>query len=108
MSLRLTGKSSFYIPGIDTDLWVGGSDTKNEGDWEWENGDPVPIGIPFWHPLQPDGGYLENKLVFAHNGFFADGHEEMKYGYICQYVGLLNVPEWDDSDATVVTGGKKS
>ena len=60
-----------------------------EGSWEWENGDPVPTGVPYWHPIQPDGDTLENKLVFAHNGYFADGHEEVSYGYICQYMPEL-------------------
>ncbi|XP_045115151.1 C-type lectin mannose-binding isoform-like [Portunus trituberculatus] len=75
----------YYQLNITADLWLGGTDSLKEGEWEWENGDPVPVGIPFWHPLQPDGGLNENKLVFAHNGFFADGHEDRKYGYICQY-----------------------
>merc|ERR1712071_436799 len=69
-----------YQLRLTEDLWLGGSDSSSEGSWEWENGDPVPSGIPFWYPYQPDGNILENKLTFAHNGFFADGHEDMEYG----------------------------
>nr|AIC80996.1 lectin 4 [Scylla paramamosain]AIC80997.1 lectin 4 [Scylla paramamosain] len=74
-----------YQLRLNADLWLGGSDSVKEGEWRWENDELVPVGIPFWHPLQPDGGPQENFLVFAHNGFFADGHKDRKYGYICQY-----------------------
>lgn len=74
-----------YQLGIRTDVWLGGTDSYTEGEWEWDNGDPVPVGVPFWHPLQPDGDVLENHLVFAHNGFFADGHGEREYYYVCEY-----------------------
>lgn len=72
-------------PDTERDFWLGGSDSTVEGSWEWENLDPVPRGAPFWYPSQPDGGTLENKLVLAHNGYFADGHEDDTLGYICQY-----------------------
>nr|AFF59978.1 C-type lectin [Eriocheir sinensis] len=75
----------YYQQGLSEDLWLGGSDSNTEGAWEFLNGDPVPMGIPFWHPIQPDGDNIENKLVFAHNGYFADAHEDDKLGYICQY-----------------------
>lgn len=83
--LSVLTQPGLYISGISDDLWLGGSDSLTEGAWQWLNGEPVPMGTPFWHPMQPDGDALENKLVFAYNGFFADAHEEDLLGYICQY-----------------------
>lgn len=73
------------ISGLQEYLWLGGSDSSVEGNWQWLTGEPVPMGSPYWHTNQPDGGDVENKLVFSQYGNFADAHETDLYGYICQY-----------------------
>ncbi|XP_045602853.1 uncharacterized protein [Procambarus clarkii] len=68
--------------------WIGGSDSGSEGTWYWERTTQpdVPKGAPFWFTEEPDGDDLENHLVVATNGFFADGQGDQLYGVICQAI----------------------
>ncbi|CAL4162746.1 unnamed protein product [Meganyctiphanes norvegica] len=58
-----------YIDGKDygdgTSFWVDGTDINQEGQWEYSNGESVPMGTPFWevrrsedtYHQQPDNAY---------------------------------------------------
>ena len=46
---------------ITSNTWIGLTDSAQEGNWRWNNGDTV--NITNWGLNQPDGGFLENCTV---------------------------------------------
>ena len=46
---------------ITSNTWIGLTDSAQEGNWRWNNGDTV--NVTNWGLNQPDGGFLENCTV---------------------------------------------
>ena len=46
---------------VTSNTWIGLTDSAQEGNWRWNNGDTV--NITNWGLNQPDGGFLENCTV---------------------------------------------
>nr|AFN20598.1 lectin 2 [Macrobrachium rosenbergii] len=74
------------------DLWLGGSDSRLEDTWLWEDDTEVPRGTPFWGAegsgaQEPAGGMYENCLALFRNDyfFFHDDRCDRMKGVICQY-----------------------
>ncbi|CAL4213221.1 unnamed protein product, partial [Meganyctiphanes norvegica] len=47
---------------IDSDYWIGGSDSENEGSWKWISG--ATVNTSLWIDGEPDGDEIENCLDF--------------------------------------------
>lgn len=68
-------------------LWLGGTDEKREGRWEWVSGEPFSVFQKHWRTGEPnnDGGnehYLE-LVGGVWNDFFANSQSIQ--GYICEW-----------------------
>nr|XP_045588273.1 C-type lectin mannose-binding isoform-like isoform X2 [Procambarus clarkii] len=64
-------------------FWVGGTDLGQEGEWYFINGNPVPMGLPFWLPGSPndEGNCLD---ISVNSGYFNDYPCVNKGSFICQ------------------------
>lgn len=53
-------------------VWIGATDSKDEGNWYWIEGSLVDrLGVvTFWGPKQPNGIYSQNCLAYY---YFYDG-----------------------------------
>lgn len=82
-------------------LWIGLSDTANEGTWVWTNG--TTANYSRWLSGQPSGGAAENRVVIMQNSTqWADTTEDFQAaGYLFEHVGLdpLN-PDTDEDGLT--------
>ena len=84
-------------------LWIGLSDTANEGTWVWTNGSTAIYSR--WVAGQPSGGATENRVVITQNSTqWADSSEDFQAaGYIFEHVGLD--PLNPDTDADGLNDG---
>jgi uncharacterized repeat protein (TIGR02543 family) len=84
-------------------LWIGLSDTANEGTWVWTNGSTALYSR--WLVGQPSGGATENRVVIMENSTqWADSSEDFQAaGYIFEHVGLD--PLNPDTDADGLNDG---
>lgn len=92
MELGLLGEFSAGGP-----VWLGGSDAKVEGTWEWQSGEPWTIspclpsepacqsGLDFWDAGEPSGGPGEDCLGMA-GGELVDEVCTMSQLYVCEKV----------------------
>jgi uncharacterized repeat protein (TIGR02543 family) len=79
-------------------LWIGLSDTANEGTWVWTDGSTALYSR--WVAGQPSGGATENRVVITHNSTqWADSSEDFQAaGYIFEHVGLDPLNRDTDAD----------
>ena len=84
-------------------LWIGLSDTANEGTWVWTNGNNASYSR--WLLGQPSGGATENRVVIMQNSTqWADTTDDFQAaGYLFEHVGLD--PLNPDTDADGLTDG---
>ncbi|XP_045588147.2 C-type lectin domain family 10 member A-like [Procambarus clarkii] len=74
-------------------LWIGGTDTTQEGSWKWVNGDTVPSGVPYWTPNRPIVDDTRNHLALhSDTGYFIDNGGESLWS-ICEQTSLLDAPK---------------
>ncbi|KAG7177914.1 macrophage mannose receptor 1-like isoform X1 [Homarus americanus] len=73
-------------------VYIGGSDSKKEGDWRWLDGTPVRMGTPFWgaqgsSPQEPQGGTSQNcsSLINTDHFFLHDLECDSLVGVICEH-----------------------
>jgi hypothetical protein len=81
-----SGLEQSYVAGIRdrTQVWLGGSDQQQEGQWTWVNG--AALDFNSWLTGRPDNrGGNENYLSMTASGAWDDepGHRAM--GYICEW-----------------------
>lgn len=74
-------------------FWIGGSDAAEEGNWIWTDGEPVPMGSPWWGMeetggwhQEPDGGLEENCLAMIAEGlhYFRDKDCSLLLNPLCK------------------------
>ena len=61
-------------------VWLGGSDSENEGTWIWDSDGSRMDMTRFWASGQPV--FSEDHLSLASNGFH-DGHDHADRAFIC-------------------------
>lgn len=69
---------------IDGTLWMGATDSRVEGTWEWETGEPVTYLR--WGGGDPNSGTAANGLAlwWAYDGLLADEAQSQAYRYVCE------------------------
>jgi len=66
-------------------VWVGASDLKQTGKWQWTNGKPMEVKSEFWAPGAPDNQvHAEHCAVMQANGM-NDVYCRQYHSYVCQY-----------------------
>ncbi len=74
----------FGLYGIP--LRLGGSDARQEGNWQWSSGEPWHYQA--WLPGQPDGGTRQNSLVMLWHGLWDDTECDHALPYLIQWEEL--------------------
>lgn len=64
-------------------IWLGGSDTANEGTWSWITGEPFTYSN--WEPNEPNGGTSQNYLQMYSSGNWDDVQNEAGRFVVCEY-----------------------
>lgn len=64
-------------------IWLGGSDTANEGTWSWITGEPFTYSN--WKPNEPNGGTSQNYLQMYSSGNWDDVQNEAGRFVLCEY-----------------------
>lgn len=64
-------------------IWLGGSDTANEGTWSWITGEPFTYSN--WEPNEPNGGTTQNYLQMYSSGNWDDVQNEAGRFVVCEY-----------------------
>ena len=64
-------------------IWLGGSDTANEGTWSWITGEPFTYSN--WEPNEPNGGTSQNYLQMYSSGNWDDVQNEVGRFVVCEY-----------------------
>lgn len=64
-------------------IWLGGSDTANEGTWSWITGEPFTYSN--WEPNEPNGGTSQNYLQMYSSGNWDDVQNEAGRFVLCEY-----------------------
>lgn len=66
-------------------LWLGASDEKTEGLWQWIDG--THVAYTAWEPGQPNNGPRENFLMIGRSGLWHDAFEAEPgvMGFICEW-----------------------
>ena len=64
-------------------IWLGGSDTANEGTWSWITGEPFTYSN--WKPNEPNGGTSQNYLQMYSSGNWDDVQNEAGRFVVCEY-----------------------
>ena len=70
--------------GIDESLWIGASDKRSEGNFEWSDG--KKFSFSNWYPKEPNGQRHENCvhiLPSIEERKWNDGKCDNKFGFIC-------------------------
>lgn len=72
--------------GLETSIWLGGTDEKAEGLWEWITGEPWTYEN--WAAGQPDNaGGSQHYLTFwaGHNGKWDDAWDATPFPFLCEW-----------------------
>lgn len=64
-------------------IWLGGSDTANEGTWSWITGEAFTYSN--WEPDEPNGGTSQNYLQMYSSGNWDDVQNEVGRFVVCEY-----------------------
>lgn len=64
-------------------IWLGGSDTANEGTWSWITGEPFTYSN--WELNEPNGGTTQNYLQMYSSGNWDDVQNEAGRFVVCEY-----------------------
>lgn len=64
-------------------IWLGGSDTANEGTWSWITGEAFTYSN--WEPNEPNGGTTQNYLQMYSSGNWDDVQNETGRFVVCEY-----------------------
>lgn len=64
-------------------IWLGGSDTANEGTWSWITGEAFTYNN--WEPNEPNGGTTQNYLQMYSSGNWDDVQNETGRFVVCEY-----------------------
>lgn len=64
-------------------IWLGGSDTANEGTWSWITGEAFTYSN--WEPNEPNGGTTQNYLQMYSSGNWDDVQNETGRFAVCEY-----------------------
>ena len=64
-------------------IWLGGSDTANEGTWSWITGESFTYSN--WEPNEPNGGNSQNYLQMYSSGNWDDVQNEAGRFVVCEY-----------------------
>ena len=64
-------------------IWLGGSDTANEGTWSWITGEAFTYSN--WEPDEPNGGTSQNYLQMYSSGNWDDVQNETGRFVVCEY-----------------------
>ena len=74
-----------YVMYLNDNIWIGGSDAVNEGEWRWVNSG-TRISFYGWHIHEPQGGRGENCLLsfLSINGLWVDASCGHAASYVCE------------------------
>ena len=64
-------------------IWLGGSDTANEGTWSWITGEAFTYSN--WEPDEPNGGTSQNYIQMYSSGNWDDVQNEVGRFVVCEY-----------------------
>lgn len=97
-TITSAAENSFLAALAGTDVWIGGSDTQEEGTWKWVDGPEagqtfyvegaaVQPGYSSWAPGEPNGFTGENSLQFYYSRGIWNDHNgaQTMLPYIVEY-----------------------
>ena len=69
---------------IDKDIWLGGNDINQEGNWIWDSeGDQMDMGR-FWDDGEPNGDDGNDCLVIKKEGRFRSNECSKEHYFVCE------------------------
>jgi len=66
-------------------VWCGASDEETEGQWQFINGDPVPVEQQKTWSIDNENGFEHHLFFYPTNGRYMDGSASTRFFFICEW-----------------------
>jgi hypothetical protein len=89
-TITSAGENEFLRAEIGGEVWLGGTDVRVEGQWEWITGESWSYSN--WHPGEPNNLYPEHYLMMYGRGTWNDARGVDPRSFVCEWEDIAFDP----------------